>query len=252
MLLLKDKLLLPDFFCGLKNTLNIFIIRHGQSEGNAAKILQGREEYPLSGEGRLQAAARSHLLKNALADAAPGKTLLFSSPQVRAKETTQIIAAQIHSTKACLGEPVYLDDLIEMHLGVWTGKTWDAVRDDDPSLWSAFTARSWDAIPDAESSTELYNRSMRVWTALRNAAIESCAENLIVVTHGGLIQWLLKSTFQCRSWFPLLPISNCGQFKLNVKPHPAADTGEKSAYLCWEEIDSTLPNQRPQSQGFPA
>ena len=238
----RDKYLRSDFFCGLKNTLNFYIIRHGQSEGNAAKILQGRGEYPLSSEGRLQAAARSQLFKTALTGAALGKTLFFSSPQLRAKETTEIIV------KANPGEPVYLDELMEMSLGVWAGKTWDEVKNDDPSLWSAFAARSWDAIPDAESSSELYDRSMRVWAILRDAAINSDAENIIVVTHGGLIQWLIKSTFQCRSWFPLLPISNCGQFKLNVKPHST----EKSAYLCWEEIDSTLPNQKPQSQGFPA
>ena len=240
--------MLPDFFCGLKNTVNFLIIRHGQSEGNAAKILQGRGEYPLSEEGRHQAEVRSKLLKTTLADVTQGKTLFFSSPQTRAKETAEIIAAQINETKACAAGPVYLDDLIEMHLGIWTGKTWDEVRNDDQSLWSAFTARSWDAIPEAESSFDLYDRSMRVWAVLRDAAIKNDAENLIIVTHGGLIQWLLKTTFQCRSWFPLLPISNCGQFKLNVKPHPT----EKSAYLCWEEIDSPLPNQSAQPRGFPS
>lgn len=47
-----------DFFSGLKNTVSFFIIRHGQSEGNAVRIMQGRGEYPLSETGRLQAAQR--------------------------------------------------------------------------------------------------------------------------------------------------------------------------------------------------
>lgn len=233
----------PDFFSGLKNAVNFLIVRHGQSEGNAAKILQGRGEYQLSEAGRLQAAARSLVLKTALADAVPGKTLFFSSPQARARETAEIIAAENG-----FGEPVYLDDLMEMSLGIWTGKTWDEVRNDDPSLWSAFMARSWDAIPEAESSIDLFDRALRIWAVLRDAAIKKDAENIIVITHGGLIQWLLKSTFQCHSWYPLLPISNCGQFKLCVKPHPI----EKCAYLCWEEIDSALPNQSAQPRGFPA
>ena len=252
----------PDFFSGLKNPVTFLIVRHGQSEGNAAKILQGKGNYPLSETGRLQAAARSKALKAALAGAKPGKTLFFSSPQSRAKETAEIIAAQILAMEAISGGLVYLDDLEEMSLGVWSEKTWDEVMNNDPSLWSGFMARSWDAIPGAESSAELYERALRVWTVLRDAAIKSEAENIIVVTHGGLIQWLLKSTFQCHSWFPLLPISNCGQFKLCVKPHST----EKSAYLCWEEIDSRLqwentaslstgshsPNQNAPSQGFPA
>jgi len=245
---LRDKHLFPDFFSTLKTPVNFLIIRHGQSEGNAAKILQGRGEYPLSKEGRLQAAARGIVLKNELKDAKPGKTLFFSSPQSRAKETTEIIAEEILTTGALCEKPVYLEDLMEMSLGIWAGKTWEEVKNDDPSIWSGFMARSWDAVPEADSSIDLFERSLRVWGALRDAAIDTGAENVIVVTHGGLIQWLLKSTFQCRAWFPLLPISNCGQFKLCVKPHPS----EKSSYMYWEEIDSHLPNQNAQPQGFPA
>ena len=58
----------PDFFSGLKHTVNFLIVRHGQSEGNAAKILQGRGEYPLSETGRSQALTRSLAFKTALAD----------------------------------------------------------------------------------------------------------------------------------------------------------------------------------------
>jgi probable phosphoglycerate mutase len=242
-----------NFFSGLKNAVNFFIIRHGQSEGNAAKILQGRGEYPLSEAGRRQSAARSLALKTALAGATPGKTLLFSSPQIRARETAEIITqqlstAQIITEETALSEPLYLDELMEMSLGIWTGKDWEQVQNDDPSLWSDFMARSWDAIPHAESSLDLYDRSLRLWAVLRDKAIEQNAENIIVVTHGGLIQWLVKSTLLCRSWFPMLPISNCGQFKFCVKPHPAG----KNAYTGWEEIDSPLPDQDTHPQGFPA
>jgi len=238
----------PDFFSGLKNTVHFLIVRHGQSEGNASKILQGRGEYKLSETGRFQAAARSLAFKAALADVDPAKILLFSSPQTRARETAEIIAAQISAEKTTFGEPVYLDELMEMELGIWTGKSWEEVKNGDQTLWSAFMARSWDAIPGAESSANLYDRSLRIWATLRDKAIESGAEKIIVVTHGGLIQWLLKSTLQCRSWFPLFPISNCGLFKLCVQPHPT----EKNAYLCWEEIDSPLPNQGAEPRGFPS
>ncbi|MDR0497620.1 MAG: histidine phosphatase family protein [Treponema sp.] len=240
-----------DFFSGLKNSVDFIIIRHGQSEGNAAKILQGRGEYTLSETGCVQALARSQTLKAELAGTAPGRILLFSSPLERARETARIIAAQIIAEQIIVenvNELVFLDDLMEMELGIWSGKNWEQVMNEEPSLWAAFMARSWDAIPGAESSEALYDRSLRLWAVLRDAAIESCAEKIIIVTHGGLIQWLLKSTFRSRSWFPLFPISNCGQFKLCVQPHPT----EKSAYLCWEEINSPLPNQNTQPRGFPS
>jgi broad specificity phosphatase PhoE len=183
------------------------------------------------------------LLKTLLAGTAPWKTLFFSSPQTRAKETALIIAEA-----AGLSGPVFCEDLMEMRLGVWTGKTWDQVRNDDPSLWARFMARSWDAIPEAESSAALYRRALRAWAALRDAAIAQGAEKAIAVTHGGLIQWLLKTTLCCRNWFPLFPIANCGLFKLCVEPRPE----EKSAYMCWEDINSSIPDQGAEPRGFPS
>ena len=230
----------PDFFSSLNNPVDFYIIRHGQSEGNASKILQGRKEYPLSEKGRIQSSVRGGALKQVLKG---HKTLLFSSPMGRARETAYIIAEE-----AGLPEPVFSETLVEMDLGIWTGKNWDEARNDKPNLWADFMVRSWDAIPNAETSAELYARSLCFWAEMRDAAAASSAEKIVAVTHGGLIQWLLKCTFRNRSWFPLFPISNCGQFKLNVKPHPK----EKSAYMGWEEIDAPIPDQQAEPKGFPS
>ena len=223
-----------DFFAALNKPADFLIIRHGQSEGNAGKILQGRGEYPLSETGRLQAAARGRSLKHALAGTKPEKVLLFSSPQGRALDTARIIAGE-----AGFSAPVCLDVLVEMHLGIWSGRIWDTIIHEDPVLWAEFQARSWDAVPEAESSAALYERALRAWTALRDAAIEKDAEKVIAVSHGGLIQWLLRSTFQCRAWFPLFQLNNCGLSKLSVEPRRE----ELSAYMSWAEINSpvTIP-----------
>jgi broad specificity phosphatase PhoE len=236
--------LTAGFFAGLERPVDFYVIRHGQSEGNAGKILQGRGEYTLSETGRAQAAERGRLLKSLLAaHGGEYRPLFFSSPQRRAAETAQIITAE-----AGLPEPEFFEDLMEMELGIWTGKNWDEVKNNEPSLWQGFRARSWDAIPGAETSAVLYERSLRVWAALRDTAKEQGAAAVFVVTHGGLIQWLLKTTLGCKSWFPLFPISNCGLFKLCVEPVAA----EKAAYLCWEEINSSLPNRAGEPRGFPS
>jgi broad specificity phosphatase PhoE len=233
----------PDFFSGLAASVDFYVIRHSQSEGNAEKILQGRGEYPLSAKGRDQAAERGRSLKTILAGTPPGQILFFSSPQKRALETALIIAGETG-----LFEPLCLDDLMEMSLGVWTGKTWDQVKNDDPALWADFMAHSWDAIPGAESSASLYRRALRAWSALRDAALSRQASKVIAVTHGGLIQWLLKSTLQCRAWFPLFPIANCGLFKLCVQPRPK----EQGAYMCWEEINAAASGANAEPRGFPS
>lgn len=233
----------PDFFAGLAGPVDFYLIRHGQSEGNAEKILQGRGEYPLSTNGRNQAAERGRSLKTILAGTPPEQILFFSSPQERALETALIIAGE-----AGLPEPVCDDDLMEMRLGVWTGKTWDQVKHDDPALWADFMAHSWDAIPQAESSASLYRRALRAWAALRDAASAHKTSKVIAVTHGGLIQWFIKSTLQCRNWFPLFPIANCGLFKLCIRPRPR----EQSAYMRWEEINTVAASEETEPGGFPS
>jgi broad specificity phosphatase PhoE len=232
-----------DFFAGLSGPVEFIIIRHGQSEGNAAKILQGQEEYPLSEQGRSQAVARGRFLKTILAGTERGKILFFSSSQKRALETAHIIGDE-----ARLPMLFYSNDLIEMQLGVWTGKTWDEVKGADPALWAGFMARGWDAIPSAESSAALYQRALRAWTDIRDTAIQQKSEKVVIVSHGGLIQWLLKTTLRCHNWFPLFPVSNCGQFKLYVEPRPA----EKSVYTRWEEINSSIPGENSDPADFPS
>ena len=204
--------------------------------------MQGRGEYALTELGRNQAARRALSIKSLVPqDASQGKVLYFSSPMQRAKETAMIIGKE-----SGLGQPEFIDDLKEMELGVWTGKTWDEVKK-DKELWQDFRRLSWDAVPQAESSAELYSRALRVWAALRDAAIKKDADTVIVVTHGGLLQWLLKSTTGSKSWFPLFPISNCGLFKFCVEPLP----GQTCAFTCWDEINSPLSTESEDSRGFP-
>jgi len=236
--------LTPDFFASLEKPVNFYFLRHGQSEGNAEKILQGRGDYVLSELGRSQSIRRGRSLKTLIASRED--VLLFSSPLARAKETALLIAGETG-----LGEPAILEDLTEMELGIWTGKPWEQAKT-ETSLWQSFKLRSWDAIPRAESSADLYNRAMRVWALLRDTALEKDAGTVISVTHGGLIQWLLKCTLQCRSWFPLFPISNCGLFSLCAEPLKGPLKGQNSAFICWDKINSTLSDESEESRGFPS
>jgi broad specificity phosphatase PhoE len=73
---------------------------------------------------------------------------------------------------------------------------------------------------------------MEAWTLLRERA-RGGDRAVACVTHGGFIQWLVRSTFGCRSWIPLLPTGNCGIFELLVVP-----TGRgRPAYLQWRRLN---------------
>ena len=67
----------------------IYIIRHGKTELNKSKVLQGRSNYPLTGEGVRQAEETAARLGDVTF------AHVFSSPLIRAVQTAEIIAPSI-------------------------------------------------------------------------------------------------------------------------------------------------------------
>ena len=91
--------------------MKLYIIRHGQTDWNIAKKIQGRQDIPLNGRGRYQAGC----LKKAMEDRPV--TAVFSSPQIRAMETAKAVASSSGSVV------IPVKDLMEINYGSWEGKT---------------------------------------------------------------------------------------------------------------------------------
>jgi hypothetical protein len=99
----------------MPTTLNLYLIRHGQTEYNAAGIVQGWCDSPLTAEGKAGAAQTG----NAIAQAQIRFAAAYCSTSPRTAATTQIIlqhAQQPHTT------PTPLDDLREYHFGSFEGQ----------------------------------------------------------------------------------------------------------------------------------
>ena len=85
----------------------IYIIRHGQTELNQKKVLQGRSDFPLNAKGVEQAKDAAALLVGIDFD------IVYSSPLIRAVNTAEIVTS---------GHPVLIDErLIEMDYGPYEG-----------------------------------------------------------------------------------------------------------------------------------
>ena len=67
--------------------MKIYIIRHGQTDWNVEGKIQGRQDIPLNAAGKMQAQALAKGMENRPI------TAIYSSPQLRAMETAQAIAA---------------------------------------------------------------------------------------------------------------------------------------------------------------
>ena len=85
----------------------IYIIRHGQTELNNKKALQGRSDHPLNDTGIAQAQEAAAMLQNVKFD------VVYSSPLIRAVQTAKILAPEL--------EPIIDDRLIEMDYGPYEG-----------------------------------------------------------------------------------------------------------------------------------
>ena len=103
-----------------------YFVRHGESEGNAARVFTGQTDSPLTARGREQAAAVAEELAQVKFDR------IVSSDLSRTRDTADVIAKR-------LGKPVEIvPELREIDVGDRTGKSFDETRGlpnwNEPSL----------------------------------------------------------------------------------------------------------------------
>ncbi len=151
--------------------MKIFLVRHGESEGNLGGTLQGcRLDTALTRRGRRQAEAIAVRLAEAEVDD------VVASPMARARETAEICAAP-H------GLAVRLDlELVEFDWGVWTGLPLDDEMDRSVAeLRAKWRSGDVDAAPPrGESPLRAGVRAARVLARLRDSGPKAP----IVVAHG--------------------------------------------------------------------
>ena len=109
----------------------IFLIRHGQTEFNLQRRLQGRMDSPLTELGVEQARRMGRVLKQAVSD--PETWTIISSPLGRTRRTAEIICETIG-----LGCEIETDDrLMEIDVGDWEGLNGEEIEAVTPGARSA-------------------------------------------------------------------------------------------------------------------
>ena len=142
--------------------MSIFLIRHGETAGNAARIIQ-RPDIPLSARGRAQA----ERLARRLADA--GIAGILSSDLARAAMTAE------HLSRVT-GLPVAFESLLhERNFGDIRGTAYADLSFDPFDLSYA--------PPNGESWDVFHARVDRAWARVREVAAATQG-HLAVVTHG--------------------------------------------------------------------
>lgn len=164
----------------MNDKTRLIVVRHGETQANLDGRWQGHTDSPLTKTGIAQAEAVAQRLKR-------GRfSQLYSSDLGRARQTAQIIA---HRT----GHEIILDEhLRERHLGIFQGLTRAEMEARYPDEWHLYRTTGPDyVIPGGESARQRFERST---SRLREIALDHPGETGVIVTHGGVLNGLLRHT----------------------------------------------------------
>ena len=164
---------MPDQY----DTTRFGLIRHAQTVWNLEKKIQGHSDSPLTADGEKQASSWGQILSQFSWDR------VLASDAGRARATAEII-------NAFLKLPLTLDSrLKEQDWGQWESKTVRQIEAEAQQVLDEQVNAGWDFCPPGgESRRSVLKRSQ---LALQAAAERYSGENLLVVTHEGIVKSLI-------------------------------------------------------------
>ena len=146
--------------------MKIYVIRHGQTEWNVLKKVQGKADISLNEKGIEQAIQTKKELDNEKID------LIICSPLKRAKETAQIINENRNI-------PIIFDDRIsERDFGEFEGMP--TTEFDFEGFWSYKANKEYSR---AENIVKFFKR---IYNFLDSIKKEYPNKNVLIVSHGGV------------------------------------------------------------------
>lgn len=181
-----------------------YIVRHGETEWNKLRLLQGKTDSPLTEEGLKQAHESAQFFKSIeFADA-------FSSDLLRAKRTAEIIAME-HNLAVKTNE-----FLRERNFGKYEGQHVQIYKQRLREMLTDLTEEQKASLKidgEVESDQEVITRLL---TFLRQTALAHPDKNVLVVTHSGIIRILLFHLgWMNRDQLETIKIKNLATVKLD-------------------------------------
>ena len=159
----------------------IYIVRHGQTARNKAKLLQGRSDIPLNESGIVQAEAAAEWFQNQ----ENRVDVVYSSPLKRAVETAKIIAPNV---------PLLIEDrLIEMDYGPYEGMD---LTDPAPEVITFFSDFVHNPAP--QGMEPLSSVTARLGVFLEEIRTKAESQNILLSTHAiamkGALEYLTPAS----------------------------------------------------------
>ena len=181
-----------------------WVVRHGQTDYNVERRLQGQRESRLTELGRRQADGTGR----ALAAMGLAFDACYCSSLRRARETAELVAARLGL------RPIPDPRLQEWCLGQGEGLLWDEAAAEFPQL--ALLNRRDDpelGLPGGETRRQLWTR---VGEALEELAARHAGQRLLLVSHGGAIRAMFHHVcgdVPAHAWLPQVDNASLSRFE---------------------------------------
>lgn len=148
--------------------MKLYAIRHGKTDWNVRRVMQGRVDVPLNDQGLAQAREAKENLRGYAFDR------VFVSPQIRTMQTARIVTEGRNV-------PVIPEEALrERSYGVYEGKSRDDFCYED--FWN------WEKDVSYENAESIRAFFGRVWPFLDSLKNRYPGEKILLVTHGGVIR----------------------------------------------------------------
>ena len=158
--------------------IKLYLVRHGETDGNVQQWYQGSTDVPLNARGIAQAKCLSQFLKQVHFDG------IYSSTLQRARLTAELVAKphglQVHA----------YDELREINFGVWEGHTYKEITEQWPGEIEAFYDS--DGKLPAHGGESFLEVEQRI-TAKTNEILShhKDGDTVLIASHGASIRCLL-------------------------------------------------------------
>ena len=159
-------------------TTRICFIRHGETDWNVDRRIQGQTDIPLNETGRAQALAMAFSAAHHNFDA------IYSSDLMRARDTAKMLAER-------RGLDIkLLPQLRERHFGIFQGLTAAEGKVSQPEAHARYLARDPDY--DFDTGESMHSFAARVEAAVREMTRHHAGQTIAAVTHGGVLDILYR------------------------------------------------------------
>ena len=157
--------------------MRIFLVRHGETQGNVEGVYYGHTDLPLTDNGKQQSMAVASYLSNV--DFSDVLTSYF----IRAEETARFIT---NGNKVNFQRDNRLN---EMYFGQWEMCHFNEIAQNYPDDWSVWVNDWENACPTGgEPFSEFASRVFQFADELKG---RRCSKNLLIVAHQGVLSLMM-------------------------------------------------------------